>query len=98
MEVIKKLKSLLKAHQKELKSLGVRHIYLFGSYANKSFDEQSDIDILIDWEEKKLDVNIYGILWTIQQKLDKQLDVGFLSSLKPEIKKYVDVSKMVKLL
>ena len=45
-EVIKKL-ALFKD---ELKQFSVRDLYLFGSYAREEADEQSDLDILVEFE------------------------------------------------
>jgi predicted nucleotidyltransferase len=45
-EVIEKL-SLFK---NELKQFSVKELYLFGSYAREEADEQSDLDILVEFE------------------------------------------------
>jgi len=45
-EVIKKL-ALFKD---ELKQFSVKDLYLFGSYAREEADEQSDLDILVEFE------------------------------------------------
>jgi len=46
----KELKQLLEELQKELKHLlkdKLNKIILYGSYANKTFDEESDVDIMV---------------------------------------------------
>jgi predicted nucleotidyltransferase len=43
----------LKEHETELKRLGVLHLYLFGSTARGEARDDSDIDILFDYEEGK---------------------------------------------
>jgi predicted nucleotidyltransferase len=45
-EVIKKLALF----QEELKELSVKDLYVFGSYAREEADEQSDLDILVEFE------------------------------------------------
>jgi predicted nucleotidyltransferase len=43
----------LKAHEAELKQLGVEHLYLFGSTARGDAREDSDIDLFFDYEKGK---------------------------------------------
>ena len=38
--------------RKELKSMGVRHVFIFGSVARQEDRENSDIDIYLDFSEK----------------------------------------------
>ena len=40
----------LKAHEAELKELGVLHLYLFGSTARGEAREDSDVDLFFDYE------------------------------------------------
>ena len=43
----------LKAHETELKQLGVRHLYLFGSTARGEARENSDVDLFFDYQKGK---------------------------------------------
>jgi hypothetical protein len=43
----------LRAHEAELKQLGVVHLYLFGSTARGDAREDSDVDLFFDYEEGK---------------------------------------------
>jgi len=43
----------LKEHETELKRLGVRQLYLFGSTARDDAHEESDVDLFFDYEEGK---------------------------------------------
>jgi uncharacterized protein len=43
----------LKAHEAELKRLGVERLYLFGSTARGDATESSDIDLFFDYEKGK---------------------------------------------
>ena len=43
----------LKEHEVELKQLGVRRLYLFGSTARGDAHEASDVDLFFDYEEGK---------------------------------------------
>ena|SRR5579863_8439930 len=45
--------SRLKAHEADLKRLGVEHLYMFGSTARGEAREDSDIDLFFDYERGK---------------------------------------------
>jgi predicted nucleotidyltransferase len=44
----------LRAHEAELKRLGVEHLYLFGSTARADARDDSDVDLFFDHERGKL--------------------------------------------
>jgi predicted nucleotidyltransferase len=44
----------LRAHEAELKRLGVQHLYLFGSTARGEARDDSDVDLFFDYEKGKL--------------------------------------------
>jgi predicted nucleotidyltransferase len=44
----------LKAHEAELKQLGVEHLYLFGSTARGEAREDSEVDLFFDYQKGKL--------------------------------------------
>jgi predicted nucleotidyltransferase len=43
----------LKQHEAELRQLGARHLYLFGSTARGEARAQSDVDLFFDYEKGK---------------------------------------------
>jgi predicted nucleotidyltransferase len=43
----------LRQHEAELRQLGVRHLYLFGSTASDAAREDSDVDLFFDYERGK---------------------------------------------
>jgi len=44
----------LRQHEADLKRLGVKHLYLFGSTARDEATDDSDIDLFFDYEKGKL--------------------------------------------
>ena len=44
----------LKAHEAELRRLGVEHLYLFGSTARDEARDNSDVDLFFDYERGEL--------------------------------------------
>ncbi len=45
--------SRLRAHEADLKRLGVEHLYLFGSTARGEARDDSDVDLFFDYERGK---------------------------------------------
>ncbi len=50
----------LRAHEAELRHLGVRHLYLFGSTARGEARDDSDIDLFFDHQRGKL--SLFGLM------------------------------------
>ena len=50
----------LRAHEAELRRLGVQHLYLFGSTARDEAGADSDVDLFFDHERDKL--NLFGLI------------------------------------
>ena len=57
----------------------VKKVYVFGSYARGESDENSDIDLLVDWDYSK------GIGWEV---------INYNANIKTELKKDVDLVSM----
>ena len=74
----KELKELLSVLQEELKSLldeKLVKVILYGSYANKTFDEESDVDIMVltnlnEGEIKLMDERINELVLELSLKYD----------------------------
>jgi len=62
---------------------------LFGSFARGEARENSDIDILIDFKNKKSLMEIGGIQYDLQEELGRPVDFVSRENLKPELKKYI---------
>ena len=50
----------LRAHEAELKQLGVEHLYLFGSTARDNAQQESDVDLFFDYDRAKL--SLFGLM------------------------------------
>jgi predicted nucleotidyltransferase len=83
----KKLKKLLSDLQEELQSLlgeKLVKVILYGSYANKTFDEESDVDIMVltnlsEREIKQIDDRINELVVELSLKYDLFVSI-FLKS------------------
>jgi len=56
-------------------------IWLFGSYADGSYNENSDIDIAVLFKEKKSPIEIFKMQEELFLKLDKNIDLVDLASI-----------------
>ena len=87
--------SRLRAHQADLKRLGVEHLYLFGSTARGEARDDSDVDLFFDHEKGKL-----GLVVVIDVKeraadiLGRQADVLTRDSLHPRLRKRIEDSSV----
>ena len=66
---------MLKTKRAELSAQGIRQIGLFGSYVRNEQTEQSDIDILIDFDPEKETFDNYMAVYELLEKLFKNLKV-----------------------
>jgi hypothetical protein len=83
----------LRAHEADLKRLGVEHLYLFGSTARGEARDDSDVDLFFDYERGK-----FGLfeLMDVQERaadiLGSQADVMTRDSLRPRLRKRIEES------
>lgn len=75
----------------------VKKVYLFGSYARGEADENSDIDLLIDWDYPNIKRGLDYIGWwmDIKELLQKDVDFVSLKWVSPLIEKYVHKDKVL---
>ena len=56
----------------------VKNVYLFGSYARGEANENSDVDLLIDWDYSK-HIGLNYVFWKDEIKILLQKNVDFVS-------------------
>ena len=79
--------------QEILAQFAVKKAILFGSYAKNTPTANSDIDLVIDSEGKLLNINFYGLLEDLVQKLEKDIDLFEISEIQKESKLYEEIQK-----
>jgi uncharacterized protein len=85
----------LKAHEAELKQLGVQHLYLFGSTARGDAREDSDVDLFFDYEKGKLSLfDLMDVKEQTTRILGRKADIMTRDSLHRLIRKEVEVSAL----
>ena len=87
---IEEIKNILK---EIFKNFAVKQAILFGSYAKNTPTSKSDIDIVIDSEGKLLNINFYGLLEDLVQKLQKDIDLFEISEIKKNSPIYNNIKK-----
>ncbi len=88
---LEEIKSILKAEKKELASLGIKDIGIFGSYIRGDAEETSDIDILVDVSPDS-DLTLFSLIdieIKLSEKLNRKVDLVIKSDLKPNIGKRI---------
>lgn len=85
---IEEIKTLIK---EILKEFTVKKAILFGSYAKNLATPTSDIDLVIDSEGTLLNINFYGLLEDLVQKLGKNIDLFEISEIQKNSKIYNDI-------
>lgn len=54
----------------------VKRVYLFGSYARGEADENSDVDLLVEWDEsKRVGLKFYGWCEELKYKFSQKIDL-----------------------
>jgi len=85
----------LKAHEAELKRLGVQHLYLFGSTARGDARDDSDVDLFFDYEKGKL--SLFDLMEVKEQAariLGRKTDIMTRDSLHRLIRERVEASAL----
>ena len=69
----------IKSNKKDILRFGIKEIGLFGSYIRDEQSENSDIDILIDFEPDKENFDNYMAVYDIIEKLFKNQRVEIVT-------------------
>jgi uncharacterized protein len=72
-----------------LKEKGVLRSALFGSYAHEEATPESDVDVLVELTSDKDLLDLVDLQLTLEEKLNKKVDVVTYDSVHPLLKKYI---------
>ena len=71
------------------RSYGVKRIYLFGSYAKGSANENSDIDLLVEKGKPMSLLKLSGMRQSVQEALDLSVDLVTTTGIEDEFYKEI---------
>ncbi len=86
-EILKKLRE----NKDKLRSFGVRRIGIFGSFARGEEKEESDIDLIVEFEEGKKNFdNFINLVFFLEDLFGREVDLLTPESISPYIKPYIE--------
>jgi len=81
--------SVLDEHREELRRLGVRRLALFGSSARNEATQTSDLDFLVEFQEKSFDAYM-DLKALLERVFDRRVDLVIPETLKPRLRALID--------
>jgi len=78
----------VRAHESELRDLRVRELALFGSYARGDAISTSDMDFVVDFDEKSFD-NYMGVRELLERLFARKIDLVLKSAIKPRLREQI---------
>ena len=76
---------LIEANHNRLRSLGVRELGLFGSFARGEARPDSDVDFFVDLDEKSFD-RYMAVKELLEDILARKVDLVLKSAIKPRLR------------
>lgn len=83
-----KIKETIREHKEILKKYKVKSVALFGSYVRNEQKEDSDIDLLVEFEKDTYH-NFINLIFSLEELLKKEITVVSKEDLSPYIQPYV---------
>ena len=78
--------SVIGQHQNDIKAFGVKKLGLFGSYVRNEQNSESDIDLLVEFEEgRKTFDNFMQLSFLLEELFDSPIELVTTESLSPYI-------------
>ena len=80
----------LQSHKAEIRAFGAARIGLFGSYVRNQQNENSDIDLLVEFEVgKKTFRNYMGLYYYLEELMKQKIELVTWETLAPFIQNHV---------
>ena len=82
--------SAIKSNQNRIGAFGVKRLGLFGSFVRDEQHQDSDIDLLLEFEQdKKTFKNFMQLSFLLEDILNRQIELVTVESLSPYIRPYI---------
>ena len=81
--------TVLRAHEDELKAAGILHLSLFGSTARGDQTPESDVDLMIEYDDSKMKslLTLGGWISDLQDMLGVDVDISPKSWMRERVRK-----------
>lgn len=80
----------LRHHESELKRLGVKSLAIFGSVARNEATPDSDLDVLVDFEEAATFDAYMAVKAFIEDALECQVDLVMRKAITPRMRRAIE--------
>lgn len=81
----------LNAHSDVLRNMGVRELAVFGSFARADALDDSDLDFLVDFEEKTFDAYM-DLKFFLEDLFHRPVDLVLKDAVKPKLRASIEES------
>jgi predicted nucleotidyltransferase len=68
----------------------IHKAWIFGSFARGDHHAMSDIDIVVEADDRLSLMSLFGIQEQLSTLLGQKIDIGFINTLKPEIRSNIE--------
>jgi predicted nucleotidyltransferase len=68
----------------------IHKAWIFGSFARGDHHAFSDIDVVVEADSRLSLMSLFGIQEQLSSKLGQKIDIGFMNTLKPEIRSNIE--------
>lgn len=82
---------LLTQHKPELvRRFGITDLALFGSTARDEAQEDSDVDVMVEFEGRSTAKRYFGVQFYLEDLLERPVDLVQKGVVRPELKSYIE--------
>lgn len=83
--------NFLESHKQIIiERFGVKHLALFGSIVRDEAREDSDLDVLVEFEGGENYRNYFDLLFYLEDHLHCEIDLVSLNAVRPQLKPYIE--------
>ncbi|MCK5833052.1 nucleotidyltransferase family protein [bacterium] len=93
-KMVKKIDKIIDSIVPILARNNARRAALFGSVISDNFDEQSDVDILVELDDSLSLLDYIGIIIELEDKLGRKVDLVEYDTIKPALKDEIERSAL----
>jgi predicted nucleotidyltransferase len=84
------IRLVIQNNQSRIKALGVKKLGLFGSFVREEQHQDSDVDLLVEFEQgKKTFKNFMQLSFLLEDVLDRRVELVTFEALSPYIRPYI---------